>query len=116
MASLVQMTRFVGIVFITGLLAIIAIQFLTGQIRTRYLLFGVRSDGSRYFSPERVQLLLFTLAAAFDCLSTALKSPTPGTFPQISETWVALLGGSQALFLGGKSYFLTKWRPSKSEK
>jgi hypothetical protein len=96
--------------FVGALFGIVAIQLLTGRLRTRYLLHGVRSDGSRYFSPERVQLLVFTLAAAFNCISDVLNNPHAGTLPKISEGWVALLGGSQAIYLGGKSYFLMGWK------
>jgi len=98
------------IIFLGGLGAIIAYRLLTGGINTRYLLYGKTKDGSRYFSPERVQLLLFTLGTAMfyllqviNSLKTATKG-VPQPLPDISNETLALLGGSHMLYLGGKAY------------
>jgi hypothetical protein len=115
MSPLPQLTRLVVMGYLAGLFGIVAIQLLTGQIRTRYLLHGIRSDGTRYLSPERIQLLIFTLGAAFSYISDALRNPHPGIFPSVPESWVALLGGSHAIYLGGKSYFLMGWKPKAQD-
>jgi len=75
-----------------GLFGIVAIQLLTGQINTKGLFFGIRRDGSRYMSPERIQLLLMTLAFAFQYLVKVIQAPS-GQFPPVENSWIAMMGG-----------------------
>jgi hypothetical protein len=107
--------------FLIALAAIVAAQLLGGQISTKHLLYGRKNDTGQpvnnpdgtlryrktedtlYFSPERVQLLLMTLGAAFYYLTQVLNNPNPGTFPDVPSSWTTALGGSNALYLGGKT-------------
>jgi hypothetical protein len=107
--------------FLLALFAIVAGQLLTGQISTNNLLYGRKNDSGTptldengavlsrkledtlYFSPERVQLLLLTLGAAFYYLTQVLNNPHPGTFPPIPTSWTETLAGSNTLYLGGKA-------------
>jgi len=109
-SRLALLTQWEVTIFLGGLAAIIAFRLLTGGINTRYLLYGKTKTGSRYFSPERVQLLLFTLGTAMfyllqviNSLKTATKG-VPQPLPDISNETLALLGGSHMLYLGGKAY------------
>jgi hypothetical protein len=108
--------------FLLALFGIVVMQLLSGQINTKNLLCGRKNDTGEpivgpdgqtrglkkedtlYFSPERVQLLLFTLGAAFYYLTQVLNNPNPGTFPPLPTSWPAVIGGSNALYLGGKAY------------
>jgi len=103
---LVQLVRWEITAFLFALAAIVTIQLLTGQIKTAGLLHGQISGRPRgrdeYFSPERVQMLVFTLGAALYYLSLVLTNPRPGTFPDVPATWPAILGGSNAVYLGGR--------------
>jgi len=108
--------------FLLGLFGIVVMQLLAGQISTKNLLYGRKNDTGElsagadgkthgrkkddtlYFSPERVQLLLFTLGAAFYYLTQVLNNPNPGTFPPLPTSWPTLIGGSNAIYLGGKAY------------
>jgi hypothetical protein len=94
--------------FILVLAALVTLKLLVGEINTKGLLHGriaARKRGNdRYFSPERVQLLLFTLGAGFYYLTLVLNNPTPGTFPDLPQSWPELLGGSNGIYLGGKAY------------
>jgi hypothetical protein len=108
--------------FLLALFGIVAMQLLSGQISTRHLLYGRKNDtgkpilgsdgqmlgrkkdDSLYFSPERVQLLVFTLGAAFWYLAQVLNNPHPGTFPPLPTSWPAVVGGSNAIYLGRKAY------------
>lgn len=117
-------------IFLLALFAMVGMQLLTGCISTTNLLYGRKNDtgdpikGSTrqllkkedtlYFSPERVQLLLFTLGAAFYYLTQVLQNPNPGTFPPLPDSWPALVGGSNALYLGGKAYSRLWSNDSKS--
>jgi hypothetical protein len=93
-------------VFLSGLAAIIAYRILTGGINTKYLLYGTQKDGTKYFSPERVQLLLFTLGTAVFYMADVLKHRNAGQLPDISTETLAVLGGSHAIYLGGKAYVM----------
>jgi hypothetical protein len=101
---IIWFTRLEVIVFLGGLAAIIAYRLLTGRINTQYLLYGTQKDGTIYFSPERVQLLLFTLGTAMFYVAEVLKDRNSGELPDISTQTLALLGGSHAIYLGGKAY------------
>jgi hypothetical protein len=102
MDTLVVLIRWEVWLFLFGLVGIVAMQLLTGRINTKGLFYGMRGDGSRYFSPERVQLLAFTLAGAGYYLLRVLENPTD--LPKLSEAWLGLLGASNVLYLGGKAY------------
>jgi hypothetical protein len=100
------------LLILLSLFAVIASRILAGAINTAGLLYGRTANGEMYFSPERVQLLLFTLGAAFQYMTTFLQHPT--AFPQVSAAWLALLGSSHAVYLGGKAgaAFLTQQKTS----
>lgn len=122
MPDLSQIVRWEVQLFLLVLLGIVAVRLLTGQISTRKLLYGRKNDTGEpilgadgqtpgrkkedtpYFSPERVQLLLFTLGAALYYLTQVLNNPHPGTFPPLPQSWTAIGGGSNAIYLGGKAY------------
>jgi len=122
MPGIAQIVRWEVQVFLLALFGIVAMQLLTGQISTKNLLYGRKNDTGEaivgadgltkgrktddtpYFSPERVQLLLFTLGAAFYYLTQVLNNPNPGTFPPLPQSWPAVVGGSNAIYLGGKAY------------
>jgi hypothetical protein len=103
--------------FLIALAGAIFAQILSGRVNTKFLLHGTKKDGSRYFSPERVQLLLFTLWTAGSYFLSAAQKATSGMLPDVSQQTLMLLGGSHALYLGGKAYFLllTKQRIEKKE-
>ena len=100
MGDITTVITWEGYAFLFALIGIVAMQVLTGHINTRGLL--MKKEGDRSFSPERVQLLLATLASAFAYLSQIAKDPTH--FPDISQSWLMLYGGSHALYLGRRFY------------
>jgi hypothetical protein len=87
--------------FLYGLAAIVAFQMLTGRINVTGLL--RQKDGSAQVSPERIQLLLATLAAAANYLGEVAKSST-GTMPDVSNNWLYLMGGSSGLYALRKAW------------
>lgn len=109
------------VLFLGGLAAIIAYRLLNGGINTQYLLYGKQKDGTRYFSPERVQLLVFTLLTAIMYLLKVANSVKTGTppeqleLPDIPKETLALLAGSHAIFLGGKAYNMLFKQITKGE-
>jgi hypothetical protein len=100
MAFLVTLIYLEILLLFFGFFGLIAIRILMGQISTQGLLYGAKGDGTKYLSPERVQLLLFTIGAAFQYIAKVLQNPT--AFPAVQESWIAILAGSHVVYLGGK--------------
>jgi len=96
------------LLFVDTLAAIIAYRMLTGRINTQYLLYGMRKDGSRYFSPERVQLLVATIGVAIQYLSNAAHAGVLGKMPDLPIGTLQILGLSNAVYLGGKALAFTR--------
>jgi hypothetical protein len=111
MTLLVQLLKLEITIFLVALIGTVAIQLLTGQIKTTGLLQGTISgrprDNNQYVSPERIQLLIFTLGAGLHYLSLVLTNPNPGTFPPVPQNWPAIVGGSNVIYLAGKAY--SRW-------
>lgn len=99
MDFLVTIVYWEVLLFVLGLAAAVTIGLFNGQINMKGLLHG-KGKGSADVSPERVQLLLFTLGAAFQYVTQVAQHPT--SLPTFPETWIALLGGSHLVYLGGK--------------
>jgi len=103
---LLWLAKWEVIIFVGGLTAITAFQLLTGRINTHYLLYGTRRDGSRYFSPERVQLLGATIAIALQYLLNAAHCADSGNMPSLPTGSLEILGLSNAVYLGGKGWMM----------
>lgn len=90
--------------FLLGALAlIVGYKMLTGRINTSGLL---EDKERRSLSPSRIQLLLFTFVGAGACLAAVpemFEAAAP-RLPEVPAELLLLLGGSQAVYLGGKSY------------
>lgn len=115
MAGLVRAANYVALTFLGALAAIVATRLLAGGINARNLLYGRKVGGALYFSPERIQLLLFTLWTAVSYLLGVVETKGGGKLPDIPTTTLALLGGSHALYLGGKAYSMLFSRLLKGE-
>jgi hypothetical protein len=100
------MASVLGMILLGGFFGVLAWKLLTGEIRLDYLLYGSRRDRTdggytQFFSPGRVQLLIVTILTASYYLLQVIHDSTK--FPEIPGAWVAALGGSQAIYLGGKA-------------
>lgn len=98
-------------VFLGSLIVLVLYRMLTGKINTRYLFYGTMRDGTLYFSPERVQLMIFTLWVALsyflDTYETQVVHLPPGqapVLPDVPTHTLALMGASQMVYLAGKAY------------
>jgi hypothetical protein len=109
--SLVQISCWSVTLFLASLFAVVAVRLLTGGINTAGLLYGLRREGSifrRYFSPERLQLLITTVAVALYYLASVLESTESHVLPPIRQELVALTGGSHAVYLAGKAFMMLR--------
>jgi hypothetical protein len=89
------------LIFLYSLMAIVGYRMFTGQINTAGLL--QRKDGSGQTSPERIQLLLATIAAAASYLGHITGSPG-GNLPDVSNNWLYLMGGSSGIYALRKAW------------
>ena len=99
--TLTRMLHLEMLVFLYSLAAVVGYQMFTGQINTAGLL--QRKDGSGQTSPERIQLLLATIAAAASYLSEVTRS-SGGNLPDVSNNWLYLMGGSSGIYALRKAW------------
>lgn len=106
-SGLIWLARWEVILFVGGLALTITFRLFTGGINTKYLLYGVRSDGTKFFSPMRVQLLLSTMAVAVQYLLMASRT-TSGQMPRLPDASLEILGLSNVIYLGSKAWAIFK--------
>ncbi len=109
MPSAAELAVWVGILLLFGFAGIILWKVATGGICLDYLLDGDArvANGAGYstfFSPGRAQMLAFTVIFAANYLLQVIQDPS--RFPDVPATVLVVLGGSQAVYLGGKAQAL----------
>ena len=109
MPNAAELATWEGIILLAGLCVVVFWKLFTGSISLDYLLYGdargLRGDGySSFFSPGRAQMLMFTVVSAIYFLLQVIQDPT--RFPDMPNALIVLLGGSHALYLGGKAQAL----------
>ena len=92
--------------FLGLLSAIVTYRLLTRQVNLNGLL--LRKNGSGSPSPERIQLLLATLAIGGKYLSEVFQSQGGDKLPDIDPQWLYVFGGSSGVYVLGKA--LTSFR------
>jgi hypothetical protein len=111
MQLLGQLIRWEIQIFLLALAAVVAFKLLTGEINTSGLLYGRVSSRKRgqdrYFSPEKLQLLVFTVGAGFYYLVLVGNRPDANSLPDLPQGWAAVLGGSNTIYLAGKA--VARW-------
>ena len=96
-----RILHFEALAFVYGLAVIVAVKVLTGQINLSGLI--RRKDGSGQTSPERLQLLLATIAAGARYLTQVAQAPN-GIMPDIDNSWLYLMGGSSGIYVLHKAW------------
>jgi hypothetical protein len=86
--------------FLILLAAIVAFKMLTGRIHLSGLL-ARKQDGGQV-SPERIQLLLATMAMGAKYLSSVLHASN-GAMPDVSPNWLYVFGGSSGIYASVKA-------------
>ena len=89
------------VAFLFALTAVVVFQMLTGRINVRGLL--TPKDGSSRTSPERIQLLIATIAAGAQYLGE-LGHTTSGGLPDVGNNWLYVMGGSSGIYLLRKAW------------
>lgn len=107
MHTLIGSVMCAGFILLSGFYAVVFWKLLTRKISLHQMLEGDSREGSGYtakFSPGRAQLLFFTIVFAIYYLAQVIHNPS--ALPHIPDAVVAVLGGSQTTYLGGKAYSL----------
>jgi hypothetical protein len=109
MPNITQLAAWEGIILVSGLCGIVLWKLMTGGISLNCLLYGdaraVKGSGRRtYFSAGRAQMLMTTVVSAGYFLLQVIQDPTH--FPDIPTPVLIALGGSSAIYLGGKAQAL----------
>ena len=102
METLVIFAQFEIWFFLAILALLIGYQMLTGRINTKGLLHDKKDKKTGGISPGRVQLLVLTLAGAGYYLLLTIENGHPTEFPEVPEELLALVGGSNLVYLGSK--------------
>ena len=108
MPTLPLLARYAALLLIAGFGLVVGWKLLTGGIVTDGLLASF-ADGKRRSSPGRLQLLLFTIVAAVQYLSAVWRNSSAESLPAPPQELLAVLAGSQAVYLGGKA--VSTWLP-----
>jgi hypothetical protein len=96
----ITILRWEGQGFLVLLAMVLVYRMLTGKIHLGGLL--RRKDHEGAVSPERVQLLLATLALSAKYLGSVLHG-TSGSLPDISPQWLYLFGASGGVYASAKA-------------
>jgi hypothetical protein len=89
-------------ILVGGCFAVVAYKLVIGEISLAGLLYSKEAGGRAAFSPARLQLLIFTAAVAAIYLGEVIANPRQDSLPHLPLSIVVALGGSQAVYLGGK--------------
>ncbi|MGB8771995.1 MAG: hypothetical protein WCC92_20450 [Candidatus Korobacteraceae bacterium] len=99
--SLIRILHFELLGFLYLLAAVVFFQIATRRINLQGLI--THKDGSNQVSPERIQLLLATIAASATYFGQVASS-TSGKMPDISPQWLYVFGGSSGIYAVGKAW------------
>jgi len=90
-------------VLVGGFFGIVLYRIVDGDISLAGLL-DTKGPGNRpNRSPARLQLLIFTIVVAANYLHSVIVDPRRDSLPAIPLSVIVALGGSHAVYLGGKA-------------
>ena len=103
MPLLLKLTTIAAGALLFGFLGIVLLKLANGTISLVGLLETKGPSGPPSFSPARLQMLIATVVVAAQYLHAVVTCAPPGSLPKLPAAAVAVLGGSQAVYLGGKA-------------
>jgi hypothetical protein len=114
MALLFRLAVLESAALLAAFYGIVVYKIATGNIGLTGLLDAKQPDGRPAFSAARLQLLMFTVVVAGYYLHEIIVNPHRAALPDLPQSVVAALGGSHAVYLGGKT--LTAFLPPRLRK
>ncbi len=106
---------FEGWGFLCLLGVILAYRMLTRQINLGGLFSRKGSSNSSAVSPERIQLLLATLAMSANYVTSVVHT-TSGRMPDVKPDWLYLMGGSSGIYVVGKALTMLRSKATDLER
>lgn len=103
MTTLQAAIRLVALIWTLALAGLVAIGMLRRTVNVSGLLVEKKGAGRGRVSPARIQVLLATLTAAVAYVSQVAGMNPTGHLPAPSGAWIALLGGSNCIYLASKA-------------
>ena len=104
MNSLFRAGEYVVFALLLGLVAVVVWKIITREISLDGLFDSTDAQNTRSYSVERAQLLIFTLLVAGKYVLAVIQNPHRDSLPDLPVEFVAVLGGSQAIYIGGKAW------------
>ncbi|HVT60821.1 MAG TPA: OpgC domain-containing protein [Thermoanaerobaculia bacterium] len=97
-----------GFIVIVGFSCVVLWRVLTGEVSLKGLLNSKAPGDRRSLSPARLQLLIISTVIAVGYLHAVIVSPRWNALPRPPGGVIAVLGGSQAVYLAAKalSFFI----------
>jgi hypothetical protein len=102
MARLADFAAIAAGLLLAGFFGVVVFQMVSGRISLAGLL-DTKGSGRRTFSPGRLQMLIATVVIAGRYLYSVAVNPQQAALPTLHPAELAVLGGSQAVYLGGKA-------------
>ena len=90
------------IILLVGLMVVVAYKLFTGGVTMEGLLTVKGGGDDNTFSPARLQMLMSTVLAGMYYLLQVINNPASTSLPDVPTPLVGILGGSHAIYLGGK--------------
>ncbi len=103
MARLADFAAIAAGLLLAGFFGVVVFQMVSGRISLAGLLDTKAPSGRRTFSPGRLQMLIATVVIAGRYLYSVAVNPQQAALPTLHPAELAVLGGSQAVYLGGKA-------------
>jgi hypothetical protein len=103
MHLLVRLMAIAGGLLLSGFLGVVLFNLANGKISLAGLLDTKGPSGLSTFSPARLQMLIATTIVAVQYLHAVVVNPLQDSLPTLPPAAVAVLGGSHAVYLGGKA-------------
>ncbi|SRR5258708_38088911 len=103
MDGLVSLARWEMLILLGGLMATVVYKLFTGGIDMSGLLTVKGGPDDQSFSASRAQMLMATVVAGMYYLLQVIDNPSAKSLPEMPPALVAILGGSHAIYLGGKA-------------
>src|SRR5947199_10178596 len=91
---LFKLATIAGAILAGGFFGVVLLKIATGEISLAYLLYTKNTAGRWTYSPNRLQLLIFTLGVAATYLHSVMVNPKVGSLPDVSMSVIAALGVS----------------------
>ena len=104
MELLLTQEEYAGFALLCGFFGVVLWKILAGAISLDGLLDSFDEQGNRSFSSARAQLLIFTILVAGNYVLAVIQNPNRDVLPGMPDGLLAILGGSQAVYVAGKAW------------